>query len=100
MANLRLSNLVLRAIDRAFMGPDRQLVVAELEATNLPLAGPAERERVHFAVLLLAHGSAASLRGALELARVDWRDVLVAAGLASENWRDALVESGILTPRD
>jgi hypothetical protein len=41
-------------------------------------------ERIRFAVLKLSDGSLERLRSAIDLARTDWRDVLVAAGFAND----------------
>lgn len=51
----------------------------------------AELERVRIAVLKVSGGKLAALRAAVHLAKVDWRDVLVAAGFehdehAHERW--------------
>ena len=61
---------------------------------DLPLwipADPRGLERVRFAALKLSNGDLGELRRAVEIARVDWSDVLVAAGfghdpLAHEAW--------------
>jgi hypothetical protein len=54
-----------------------------------------ESERVQAAVVLWASGDLAPLRDACHLSGVDWRDVLVRAGLADEDWRTRLdVELG------
>lgn len=54
---------------------------------------PAGLERLRFAALKLGAGSPAQLQRAVELANIDWRDVLVAAGfghdpLAHRRWFD------------
>ena len=65
-------------------------MVALLEAecgTNLPFMNretPESLERIRFAVLRLSRGSMAELARAVSIARVDWRDVLVAAQFASD----------------
>jgi len=43
-------------------------------------------ERVQAAIVLLVDGDIAKLQNALTLARTDWRDLLLAAGLAEANW--------------
>ena len=43
-------------------------------------------ERVRAAIVLLAAGDLGRLRQALNLAKADWRDVLMAADLADEDW--------------
>jgi len=52
-------------------------------AENLPLmkgTDPVALERVRFAVLKLSGGSVDELRKWIDQAKVDWRDVLMAAG--------------------
>ncbi|MBS2937240.1 hypothetical protein KDN32_05755 [Nocardioides sp. J2M5] len=49
-----------------------------------------QSERVQAAIVLVADGDAREVARQAELARVDWRDVLVNAGLATENWKTAL----------
>lgn len=44
------------------------------------------------AVVFVARGDPMRLEHALALGRVDWRDLLVEAGLASGDWRDRLDE--------
>ncbi|MET7303531.1 hypothetical protein [Embleya sp. NPDC005575] len=47
-------------------------------------------ERVRAAIVLLAEGDIAGFRRAVELAKADWRDLLVAAELADAHWPDRL----------
>jgi imidazole glycerol phosphate synthase subunit HisF len=47
-------------------------------------------ERIRAAIVLLANGDLGKLRDAIELAKTDWRDLLVAAGLAHADWPDRL----------
>jgi len=58
---------------------------------GLPVAaGYAERElrseRIRAAIVLSAGGDVTKFRRAVELAKRDWRDVLVAGGLADADW--------------
>ncbi|MEU9301904.1 hypothetical protein [Streptomyces sp. NPDC048269] len=43
-------------------------------------------ERIRAAIIVLAEGDIDKFRQAIELAKMDWRDVLVAAGLADADW--------------
>jgi hypothetical protein len=43
-------------------------------------------ERIQGAIVLLAGGDLGRFHDACDLARADWRDLLVAAGLAHEDW--------------
>ena len=72
------------------MGAARQ-EAAELLITrcgaNLPLwreTDPRGLERIRFAALKLSDGDLGELRRAVEIANVDWRDVLVAAGFGHD----------------
>jgi hypothetical protein len=47
-------------------------------------------ERIQAAIVLAAAGSVSSIRSAADLARIDWRDVLVNGGLAQEDWKAVL----------
>jgi hypothetical protein len=83
-----------------FPGKDRdsaeQLLAAEC-GTNLPgLQGldPVRLERVRFAALKLSKGNLVRLREAVNLAKIDWRDLLMAADFgydvhAHEQWDPA-----------
>ena len=92
-----LSPETLRRLDALFVGAARQLagdlLVTQCGA-NLPLwtaTDPEGLERIRFAALKLSNGDLAELRRAVEIAQIDWRDVLVAAGFghdprAHERW--------------
>jgi hypothetical protein len=55
------------------------------------LAGASEDERVQAAIVLAARGDLAEIEREVELAAVDWRDVLVNGGLAGAEWPSVLV---------
>ena len=46
----------------------------------------AGRERIHAAMLILARGNVDTLLHAASEAEMDWRDLLVAAGLEHDDW--------------
>ena len=80
-----------------FSAADRELVFGLLIedcGNNLPGfedADPAALERLRFAVLKLSGGDLNALQRAVDLAKTDWRDVLVCAGFgddakAHESW--------------
>lgn len=71
---------------QADFGADSELVLAEL--AELP--GYASSERVQAAIVRLARGDLGLLDRQLREARIDWRDVLVPAGLAHEDWPEQL----------
>jgi hypothetical protein len=62
----------------------RRLLTEEC-GSKLPLLGgsdPTKLERVRFAALKVSDGNLDKLAAAVELAKVDWRDLLVFAGFA------------------
>ena len=90
MPSIPLSAETQRRLDALFVEPDRQ-TVSELLVTqcgdNLPLwhdKDPHGLERIRFAALKLSNGSLAELTRAVQIAQVDWRDVLVAAGFGQD----------------
>ncbi len=50
------------------------------------VSGGQNPERVAAALAFLGAGDMTRFREAIELLRIDWRDVLVAAGLGDESW--------------
>lgn len=86
----RISDRLERRIRRDFPWPGSAHGVLRLLRALPARAGyDAETlasERVQAAIVLLAGGDLGRLRQALDLAAVDWRDLLVAAGLADDDW--------------
>ena len=86
----RLNLVFPAAADRAAA---ERILIHEC-GSNLPFLeklGPAELERFRFAAMKLSGGRIEGLRRAVELAKVDWRDLLMAAGFgedveAHEGW--------------
>lgn len=64
-------------------------LLAQLRAFDVESTGQ-DPERILTALAVV--GADQGVPTALELGRIDWRDLLVAAGLAGEDWRDALDE--------
>ena len=67
----------LRA-EELFSPVDVAVACAELADADLPLVG-ANGETVHFCVLHLSQGNLAALHEHLNAAKIDWRDIIVAA---------------------
>jgi hypothetical protein len=76
-----VSKRVRKRIERDFPEPGSASAVVDL----VDAAG--ESERVQAAIVVWANGDLARLRDACELSSLDWRDVLVRAGLEDEDWR-------------
>lgn len=71
--------------------PDQQdivrIILLEECANNLPLLKDCDEvaiDRLRFAALKLSDGNVEKLRSAVNLAKTDWRDLLVAAGFARD----------------
>jgi hypothetical protein len=94
--------LVRAQVEKKFSPADAARVCAELIDADLPLVNN-DGERVHLAVLHLAAGDVAQFRAHLAIAKIDWRDTLVAAGLGQLGWWRVLEARGIdlaqLSPR-
>ena len=90
MPRTPLSPETQRRLDALFVGAARQTAADLLItrcATNLPFCEKSDArslERIRFAVLKLSNGDLGELRRAVEIAQIDWRDVLVAAGFAND----------------
>ena len=86
---VELTDATRRHLTRLFRAEELAEVAALLESAcgdNLPLMGATTAiglERIRFAVLRCSGGDLARLRDAIKLAKIDWRDVLVAAGFAA-----------------
>jgi hypothetical protein len=76
---------------RHFSEPQR--VLALLRDLPEEVYGGQGRERIQAALVLAAHGTWPGLEDAVALARLDWRDVLVAGGLADDDWPQRLDEA-------
>ncbi len=96
----RTAELVLRLFEKPDWHEARLLLESEC-SDNLPLVRqwgptPASMERLRFATLKLSEGKIEKLRTALDLAKKDWRDLLVAAGFghrldAHRHWAEELL---------
>ncbi|ROQ19482.1 hypothetical protein EDC38_0064 [Marinimicrobium koreense] len=54
------------------------------EALSCSSWSPEQMERIHFAVLKLANGSSMDLDSAIQLAQLDWRDLIMSAGFGKD----------------
>ena len=79
--------------------PDETVAADRLiQGAKLPLLdGPAfdrDRERVQLAAIKMASGNLIALASWLELAKKDWRDLLVSAGWADADWPEVARRDG------
>ena len=99
----KLSPLTKQLVEILFNPPDALEAAQWLEeecGNNLPFCKDYDEhkmERIRFAALKLSEGQLPKLLRAIDLARRDWRDVLVAAGFANrleahETWAKEVVE--------
>ena len=87
-----ISPAVQQEIQRQFLGTEAELVESIFLEADEAIA---DSERIQFAILKLAQGDLNEFDKAFELATIDWRDVLVAAGLASMDWPEVVVAEGL-----
>ena len=76
---------LVRRIERDFPAP------GSADAVIDAVSDLGEGERVQAAVVLWSDGDYLRLREAIEVAKTDWRDALVRAGLENEDWPHLLV---------
>jgi hypothetical protein len=75
---------IQRLIERDFPDSTDAALVTEI------VAEAAGSERVQAAVLIAGAADLSEVGAQAELARLDWRDVLMNAGLAGVDWADAI----------
>lgn len=74
-------------LERMFPSPEQKAVRSLLleECTGkLPSVEPDAYERIHLAILKISNGDSRKFTDAVELARIDWRDVLMWAEFAND----------------
>lgn len=85
-----LSELTRSHLMALFAAPevaDAERLLVEECADNLPMIGhatPGGLERIRFAAIRVSDGNPSRLREAIDLAKADWRDLLVAGGFADD----------------
>ena len=90
MAGVHLSADTSSRLNALFPRGERdeaEALLVEQCGSNLPLCESSDAislERIRFAALKVSNGDLAALRSAIELAKRDWRDLLVAAGFAHD----------------
>lgn len=84
---LELSKLTEIVLERLFPGAEQEAVRSLLleECTGkLPAVESDGYERIHLAILKVSAGDTKKFADAVELARIDWRDVLMWAEFAND----------------
>jgi hypothetical protein len=87
---LKLSQQTQMIVEKMFPNPAQPNVIKWLIedcGTNLPFCKDSDEhkmERIRFAVLKLSEGDSVKLLEAIELAKKDWRDVLVWSGFGND----------------
>lgn len=92
---------VIGVIESLFTPNERKtitnMMIDECNAEKIYNSSEAEVERIQLAVLKLSDGDADKFLAAVELAQIDWRDVLGAAGFgedleAHSKWVDEIIK--------
>ena len=87
---VELSQKTQKLVDQIFTDGERRLVVSLLInqcGNNLPFlekSNSTDLERFRFAMLKLSGGSLRKLEQQVQLAKSDWREMLVVAGFAND----------------
>jgi len=79
----RLSRWIARTFPRGSAAP----VVEQLGALPAELIGGQDSERIQASLVIDTGGDWDAFQRRLALAKSDWRDALVGAGLGDEDWR-------------
>ena len=99
---MQVSELVRREIRTRFGSDDAAALELRLETTPLPFLDAEnrarERDRVHLGILLASRGDPERFVRHLDMAKRDWRDLLMASGLANGNWPEVLAAAGYPVP--
>ena len=82
---VELTPRLRRGLDADF-GQEAQGLAAELELLPESINGGQDPERIQAAVVLAARGSVQEFAAMLARARMDWRDLLVSAGLENGDY--------------
>ena len=94
----KVSAEVDAGVRRGFATGDVSAVLEALASLEDPVR-PRELSRVQLAIVMLAGGDRVRFEEALEVARIDWRDTLCAAGLENDDWPEVLSEAGYSVPQ-
>jgi hypothetical protein len=86
------SERLVRRVRQDFSTTDAIKVIDSLLSIpeTLPLGGKQDPERLQAALVLIGAGNYQTFEPALRLAHVDWRDLLVDAGLEHSDWPSIL----------
>jgi hypothetical protein len=87
---VEVSERLRRWIDREFAKGSSENVLEVLGALPEDVLGGQDPERIHASLVIKTGGDWYMFERWLELARSDWRDALVGAGLGDEDWKDRL----------
>jgi hypothetical protein len=95
----RISEVVRLELAKRFSVDEVASATATLEGLTLPCDdSQAGRDRIQLAAILRSGGRLSALREAVTLTEIDWRDLLVAAGLENADWREVLRRQGVPIP--
>ncbi|MCX4696296.1 hypothetical protein [Streptomyces sp. NBC_01408] len=84
-----LSGRIVELISREFDGDFREKIIADLAGVDESTFGVQDLERIAGAIVILCK-QGIQLDVALDVARSDWRDLLMASGLAGDDWQAVL----------
>lgn len=97
----RVENLIINLFKHEVDQVRATTLLQEGCANNIPFcekATPEDMDRIRVATLKVSGGNVAKLEQAVELAKIDWRDLFMAAGFESDinahnTWADMILSS-------
>lgn len=83
---MEISPRLTRWVNREFPKGSAEMVLAELRAMPEEVIGGQDPERIQASLVIRTAGDWYKFQQCLTLAKSDWRDALVGAGLGDEDW--------------
>jgi hypothetical protein len=83
---MEISPRLTRWINRQFPEGSAEMVLSELRELPEEVVGGQDPERIQASLVIRTAGDWYGFQQGLTIARSDWRDALVGAGLGDEDW--------------
>jgi hypothetical protein len=93
---VQIEACVANEILRKFKDELAESVFSKFQNIDLPMPNNGPLYRIHLAILASSKGSIEELNHAIDLAIIDWRDVLVNANYENSDWKQAAIKDGIV----
>jgi len=93
---IQIETCVVNEIFRKFKDGLAEDVFSKFQTIDFPMSYNGPLYRIHLAILANSKGSIGQLNTEIELAKIDWRDVLVNAKYENSDWKQVAVNDGIV----